>query len=172
MTLVVFTSSSEMVWTSERFARSAEGKAVGFERVTTVLEEVSVTSQGRCWRLGTQDIPLHEAPHMVQVKMAFCLPALPSSRLPQSVQKTREPMADILRFSDRIGTRVLRSSAVGAVVAFSCVVTGRRLGKKEPGFISRGASARWAELGKRSNATNPSAPEPCQSHSGACAGAV
>jgi hypothetical protein len=40
---------------------------------------------------------------------------------------------------------------------------GRRLGKKEPGFISRGASARWADLGKRSNATNPSAPESCQS---------
>jgi hypothetical protein len=28
--------------------------------------------------------------------MAFCLPALPSSRLPQSVQKTREPIADMV----------------------------------------------------------------------------
>jgi hypothetical protein len=44
MTLVVFTSSSEIVCTSERFARSAEGKAVGFEWVTTVLEDVSVAS--------------------------------------------------------------------------------------------------------------------------------
>lgn len=41
MTLVVFTSSSESVWTSERFARRAEGKAVGLETVTTVFDEVS-----------------------------------------------------------------------------------------------------------------------------------
>lgn len=42
MTLVVFTSSSESVCTSDRFARKAEGKAVGLETVTTVLEDVSV----------------------------------------------------------------------------------------------------------------------------------
>lgn len=38
---MVFTSSSERVWTSERFARRAEGKAVGLETVMTVFEEVS-----------------------------------------------------------------------------------------------------------------------------------
>jgi hypothetical protein len=43
---------------------------------------------------------------MEQVRMAFCLPALPSSRLPQSVQNTREPMADILRFGDEFGVMV------------------------------------------------------------------
>lgn len=42
MTLVVFTSLSESVCTSDRFARSADGKAVGLETVTTVLEDVSV----------------------------------------------------------------------------------------------------------------------------------
>jgi hypothetical protein len=39
--------------------------------------------------------PLHVAPQMAQVKMTFFLPALPSSRLPQSLQKMREPMADM-----------------------------------------------------------------------------
>jgi hypothetical protein len=34
-----------MVWTSLRFARNDDGKAVGFECVTTVLEEVSVISR-------------------------------------------------------------------------------------------------------------------------------
>lgn len=38
----MFTSSSEIVCTSERLARNAEGKAVGLDTVTTVLEEVSV----------------------------------------------------------------------------------------------------------------------------------
>jgi hypothetical protein len=32
---------------------------------------------------------------MAQVSVTFCLPALPSSRLPQSVQKMSEPIADI-----------------------------------------------------------------------------
>lgn len=41
-------------------------------------------------------IPLQDAPQTAQVRMAFSLPALPSSRLPQSVQNTREPMADML----------------------------------------------------------------------------
>lgn len=41
MMLVVCTSASEIVCTSERLARRAEGKAVGFECVTTVLDEVS-----------------------------------------------------------------------------------------------------------------------------------
>jgi hypothetical protein len=33
--------------------------------------------------------------------MAFCLPALPSSRLPQSVQNTREPIAAIVLIVSR-----------------------------------------------------------------------
>lgn len=44
-----------------------------------------------CTRAG--GLPLQDAPHTWQVRIAFCLPALPSSRLPQSVQKTRDPMA-------------------------------------------------------------------------------
>lgn len=51
MTLVVFTSSSEMVCTSDRFARKADGKAVGLETVTTVLEDVSAHVWSACYGL-------------------------------------------------------------------------------------------------------------------------
>jgi hypothetical protein len=80
MTTLVCTSSSLMVWTSDRFARRDDGKAVGLECVTTVLEDVS----------------LHDAPQMAHVKVTFFLPALPSSRLPQSLQKMSEPIADMM----------------------------------------------------------------------------
>lgn len=39
-----------MVCTSDRLARNADGKAVGFDRVTTVLEEVSGKLRVRCCR--------------------------------------------------------------------------------------------------------------------------
>lgn len=54
MVLVVCTSPSVMVCTSDRFARSAEGKAVGFDCVTTVLDDVSACGQSNGWevRLG------------------------------------------------------------------------------------------------------------------------
>jgi hypothetical protein len=48
MTLVVCTSSSLTVCTSDRFARKVEGKAVGLECVTTVLEDVSVENACQC----------------------------------------------------------------------------------------------------------------------------
>ena len=41
MTLVVWTSPSEIVCTSDRFDRRADGNAVGLDCVTTVLDEVS-----------------------------------------------------------------------------------------------------------------------------------
>lgn len=40
-----------------------------------------------------ESIPLQDAPQTWQVRMAFCLPAPPSSRFPQSVQKTSDPIA-------------------------------------------------------------------------------
>lgn len=45
MTAWVYTSASVIVYTSERFARKAEGKAVGLERVTITLDEVSARCQ-------------------------------------------------------------------------------------------------------------------------------
>ena len=45
MILLVWTSASEMVCTSDLFARNDDGKAVGLETVTTVLDDVSSTGQ-------------------------------------------------------------------------------------------------------------------------------
>lgn len=45
-----------MVCTSDLFARNADGKAVGLERVTTVLEDVS---EACCERLLVCDVPRH-----------------------------------------------------------------------------------------------------------------
>jgi hypothetical protein len=45
---------------------------------------------------SSTSVPLQEAPQMAQVNVTFFLPALPSSRLPQSLQKMREPIADIV----------------------------------------------------------------------------
>jgi hypothetical protein len=43
------------------------------------------------------NMPLQVAPQMAQVKVTFFLPALPSSKLPQSMQKMSEPIADMVR---------------------------------------------------------------------------
>lgn len=43
-------------------------------------------------------IPLFSAPQQSHVKMVFLLPVELSNRLPQSVQNTRDPTADILKF--------------------------------------------------------------------------
>jgi hypothetical protein len=40
--------------------------------------------------------PLQDAPQTAQVRITFFFPALPSRRLPQSAQKMREPIADIV----------------------------------------------------------------------------
>lgn len=89
-----------MVCTSERFARSDDGKAVGFDCVTTVLDEVSAGAIPldtiRKHVTIETSTPLHVAPQMAHVNMTFFLPALPSSRLPQSVQNIREPIADMV----------------------------------------------------------------------------
>jgi hypothetical protein len=48
-------SDSFSVCTSDRFARRAEGKAVGFECVTMVLDEVSAAQQTLATLLGLCD---------------------------------------------------------------------------------------------------------------------
>jgi hypothetical protein len=42
MILLVWTSPSDIVCTSDLFARNDDGKAVGLETVTTVLDDVSM----------------------------------------------------------------------------------------------------------------------------------
>ncbi len=46
--------------------------------------------------LNDKVLPLQVAPHASHVKMALFAPVELSRRLPQSLQKTREPIADIL----------------------------------------------------------------------------
>jgi len=75
------TSPSATVWTSERFARSDDGNASGLDFVTITLTEVSS----------------HFAPQISHSRVFFCRPLELSSRLPQSGQKTRDPIADIVR---------------------------------------------------------------------------
>ena len=67
-----------MVCTSDLFARREEGKAVGLEIVTTVFDDVSLLC----------------APQIAHVRTMFCccFPTEPSNKLPQSVQKTRDPI--------------------------------------------------------------------------------
>lgn len=59
---------------------------------------VSVSSRKRV-QWDSAGLPLQDAPQTWQVKMAFCFPAPPSRRFPQSVQKTRDPIAAMLRDS-------------------------------------------------------------------------
>ncbi len=48
-----------------------------------------------CCRVRVK-IPLHCAPHAPHVKIDFSSPDDPSRRSPQSLQKTRDPMADMM----------------------------------------------------------------------------
>ena len=94
-------SASVMVCTSDRFARRADGKADSLERVMMVFEDVSERNKlvalyaNTCGRGMAGDVPLHKAPQIWHVRIASRFPAPPSSRFPQSVQKTSDPMAAI-----------------------------------------------------------------------------
>lgn len=100
MTAEVCISSSVKVWTSDRLSRSEDGKASGFDWVVIVFAEVSTclldcALAKMAAHYHEEDIPLHFAPQTSQVRVVCCRPLLLSSKLPQSVQKTREPIADI-----------------------------------------------------------------------------
>ena len=49
-----------------------------------------------CHVVGAEALPLFSVPHTSHVKIAFSSPEDPSSRLPQSVQKTSDPIAGIV----------------------------------------------------------------------------
>lgn len=79
--------------------RRDEGKAVGLEAVEMVLLDVSVNNLISLWSsrsgyLSCLYTPLFCAPQTSQVRNVLRL-VLVSKRLPQSVQKTRDPMAAI-----------------------------------------------------------------------------
>ena len=81
-----------------------EGKALGLE--TVVMEVVAVSGivpSELIARGGSllpfsckNDLPLFSVPQTSQVRSTFLLPDEPSRRLPQSVQKTRDPMAAMM----------------------------------------------------------------------------
>ena len=101
MTASFWMSSSVRVWTAESFERSGEGKAVGFDLVVMAVDDVSMEEHQRLCKImscGTiaDAIPLFSVPHPSHVKIAFSSPEDPSSRLPQSVQKTSGPIAAIV----------------------------------------------------------------------------
>ena len=96
-------SLSSTVWTADRFALRTDGKEDPFVLVVRVLEIVSCAEVrlGVSWKDENNRphgacIPLFSAPQQSQVKMVLTSPVEASRRLPHSVQKTRDPIADIL----------------------------------------------------------------------------
>lgn len=78
---------------------SAEGKALGFDSEEMVCDSISEkrfsynSLQGIKSSVVNQ--PLFLAPHSSQVRIVFLFPVDSSRRFPQSVQNTKDPMADI-----------------------------------------------------------------------------
>ena len=97
-------SASVNVCTAERFDRNAEGKAEGFD-----LDVITVDERSMRWKLGPRSlhvamvkalsthhvavVPSFCAPQTSHIRIAFLSPIDRSRRSPQSVQKTREPIA-------------------------------------------------------------------------------
>lgn len=83
----------------ESFCRSAEGKSDGFVLVVTVLHAWSAISSCQFHgngRDGKEDKPRFSAPQQSQERTFFSLPLDAGSKLPQSVQKIKEPIAAIV----------------------------------------------------------------------------
>lgn len=103
MTASVLRSSADRVWTAERFDLKAEGKAEGLDSETIVCGMISdgmlglpSFDQRHLLNPRAIRIPLFRAPQTLQCRIAFSSPVDSRSRLPQSVQKIKDPMADIL----------------------------------------------------------------------------
>lgn len=84
------------VCTKDRFCLSSEGKSAAFVLVMLVVKAVSRNNQYLHSTRKKSRKPLFSFPQHSQIRIALSFPVELSSRLPQSVQKTREPMADIL----------------------------------------------------------------------------
>lgn len=73
---------------------------MGFDLVVIALDDVSIESHQTLYKIISYEatagaIPLFFVPHTSHVKIAFSSPEDPSNKLPQSVQKTSDPMAAI-----------------------------------------------------------------------------
>jgi hypothetical protein len=80
MTASFFISLRSMVWIADRFCRRSEGKEEALVLVVMAFEAVSLFS-----------VPQHS-----HFRTESLIPLEGSSKMPQSVQKTRDPIADIL----------------------------------------------------------------------------
>lgn len=88
------------VWTIESFCRKREGKSEGFVVVVIVLggwsgQSAASVSQSHGQNLGLA-IPGFSDPQQSHLRMFLSLPLEADKRLPQEVQKIRDPMAAIL----------------------------------------------------------------------------
>ena len=96
MDAAVCMSDSETSCTSDRSrVRKLEGKADGFDVVTITFDDVSTYVMSKVnWHEQSRDehVPLFRVPHKSQTMWVWRL-VLASSRFPQSVQKTSEPIA-------------------------------------------------------------------------------
>ena len=73
---------------------------MGFDLVVIAVDDVSIERHQRLCKILSCEvvagaIPLFSVPHTSHFRIAFSSPEDPSSRLPQSVQKTSDPIAAI-----------------------------------------------------------------------------
>jgi hypothetical protein len=101
MVASLFLSLCSTVWTADRFARRREGNDEGFVLVITVFEDVSENYQ-HLVSLVAGHPPLFSAPQQSQTKTVFTSPVELSNKLPQSVQNTNDPIADMLSIITRV----------------------------------------------------------------------
>lgn len=84
------------------FCLRKDGKSEGFVCVTVTLEPVSASTREKCRQKDNQsaaweaNLPLFSAPQHSQRNTFLCVPLVAGRRLPQSVQKTRVPIAAIV----------------------------------------------------------------------------
>jgi len=95
MTASFFISLRSTVWIADRFCRKREGKEEGFVVVVMVFEVVSARIRVGAGRNRGNE-PLFSVPQHSHFKIESLTPLEGSSKLPQSVQKTSDPIADIL----------------------------------------------------------------------------
>ena len=83
---------------------------MGFDLVVIAVDAVSMEPHQRSCKMVSCEvivgvIPLFSVPHTSHVSIVFSSPEDPSSRSPQSVQKTSDPIAAIFRDVFKIGSR-------------------------------------------------------------------
>jgi hypothetical protein len=80
---------------ADRFCLSSDGKEEAFVLVVIVLEAVSENISLAMRNEVELNKPMFSAPQQSHINIVFLFPVDVSNRFPQSVQNTRDPMADI-----------------------------------------------------------------------------